>query len=80
MAELRINFQAIRGLLHEPGVAAETARVARNIEARVQTELDTKFDMQFGPKRPRCAVIAGYEHDATAEDTRRVLLSSLDGA
>lgn len=77
---LDIKWNAIFGLLKNPGVAARTEEVARKIDATASRDTDTKFDSQMGDKRFRAAVIGGYEHGATAEHTRATLLRALDGA
>ncbi|MCR8576467.1 hypothetical protein [Streptomyces sp. Isolate_219] len=77
---LRINLGEVFKALRSPEMDAEVERVTRQVEQRVAAQgLQTRVDLKKGPKRMRGAVIAGYEDGATAENTRRALLSSMDG-
>lgn len=77
---LRIDMTAVRALLRTEGVKREVERHTRSIDAAVIAQgLQTRVDFQDNPTRPRGAVIAGYEQDASAENSRRALLRALDG-
>lgn len=79
-ARIRINWPIVHDLLKAPGVAAiveaQTKRIDQNVAANGS---QSRTDFAATGERPRGAVIAGYEDDATAENTRRVLLRSLNG-
>lgn len=77
---ITIKMSEIRKLLKLPEVDAEVIRIAGLVENRVTAQaLQTRIDQKKGRKRMRAAVIAGYEDGATAENTRRALLRSMDG-
>lgn len=78
-ARIRYNFNFIRGLLTDPETGRVVLAAARQMDAKATAQgSQTKVDYQAGGSRVRAAVIAGYENGATAENTRRVLLNSLD--
>lgn len=80
-ARIRYNFDAIRALSTSEGAQRVVLQKARDIDAALRSVgVETKVDVQDGPRRARAAVIAGYENGATAEGTRRNLLLSLDAA
>lgn len=80
-ARIRYNFDFIRGLLTDPETQRVVLEEARKVDQKaIGQGSQTRVDVQSGPRRIRAAVIAGYEDGATAENTRRVLLGSLDGS
>lgn len=80
-ARIRYNFNAIRGLLTDPGTKRVILDKVNDVEAALNSAgVETRTDHQDGPRRIRGAVIAGYERGATAEGTRRNLLRALDAA
>ena len=77
---IRYNFKYIRGLAKDPKVQELVQEQAKRIASKADAlGSGTRTDLEVGPRRVRGAVIAGYEPGATAENTRCVLLSSLDG-
>lgn len=77
---IRYNFDYIRGLLTDPETQRVVLEEARKVDQKaIGQGSQTRVDVQAGPRRVRAAVVAGYEDGATAENTRRVLLGSLDG-
>ncbi len=78
-SRIRYNFDFIRSMTTLPETQRVVVAVARQVDAKAIAQgSQTKVDTQSGPNRVRAAVIAGYENGATAENTRRVLLNSLD--
>lgn len=79
-ARVRINWPAVHDLLRAPGVAQIIEDQTKRMDQRVTANgSQSRTDFAATGERPRGAVIAGYEDDATAENTRRVLLASLGG-
>lgn len=79
-ARIRISWNVIHDLLKSEGIKEEVKKHTRRIDGNA-TALgsQTRVDFSADGERARGAVIAGYEDGATAENTRRVLLGSLDG-
>lgn len=76
---VRINWPVVHELLKAPGVQAEIKSQTRRIDQNAAAQgAQTKVDFAADGARPRGAVIAGYENDASAERTRRILLRSLE--
>ena len=77
---LKMNFKALKAIPKSTEVQQlireHTDRIAKKAEALGS---GTKTDFEVGPKRVRGAVMAGYENSATAEKSRRNLLSAMDG-
>lgn len=77
---LRINWNVVHDLLKTDGIKQEIRAHTRRIDANAQAlGSQTRIDFEADGERARGAVIAGYENGATAANTRRVLLGSLDG-
>lgn len=77
---VRINWDVVHRLLKLPTTAAviedHTQRIDSNVSA---LGVQSRRDFANVGERARGAVIAGYEDTATADNTRRTLLMSLDG-
>lgn len=77
---MEFNWDRINAILTAPRTASliqhKTARIA---DAATAQGSEVRTDMTFEGERVRGAVIAGYEHGATAENTRDLLLRALDG-
>lgn len=79
-ARIRINWSVIHDLLKTDGIKEEVKKHTRRIDGNATGQgSQTRVDFSADGERARGAVIAGYENGATAENTRRVLLRSLDG-
>jgi hypothetical protein len=77
---LRINWNVIHDMLKSDGIKVEIRKHTRRIDGNAQAlGSQTRIDFEADGERARGAVIAGYETGATAANTRRVLLGSLDG-
>ena len=79
-ARIRMNWNAINDFLKTTEVQEIVKKETRRIDANASAQgSQTRVDFSADGERARGAVIAGYENGATAENTRRVLLGSLDG-
>jgi hypothetical protein len=77
---VRINWDVVHSLLKLPATAAVIEEHTKRIDANVTAlGVQSRRDFAMEGERARGAVIAGYEPTATAENTRRALLLSLDG-
>lgn len=77
---VRINWPAIHELLKSAEIAALVEDHTRRIDQKAIAQgCQTRTDFAASGDRPRGAVIVGYEQEASAANSRRVLLGSLDG-
>lgn len=77
---LRIHWDVVNDFLKTPEMQEEIKKHTRRIDANATAQgTQSRVDFSADGERARGAVIAGYENGATAENTRRVLLGSLDG-
>lgn len=77
---IRLDWEAINDFLKTPEMQSEIKRHTRRIDQNAtQQGSQSRVDFSASGERARGAVIAGYEDGATAENTRRVLLRSLEG-
>lgn len=76
---IRYNWSLIRSYPRSERAAEITLEIAHRIDKMVtESGCQSRVDIATGRNRVRAAVIAGYEDGATAENTRRVMLSALD--
>lgn len=79
-ARIRINWNVVHDLLKTSEIQDVVKSHTRRIDANASGQgSQTRVDFSADGERARGAVIAGYEKGATAESTRRILLTSLDG-
>lgn len=78
---VRVNQTEVKKLLKAPAMQDEIRRQTRKIHSEAE-DLGTvsRVDFSADGRRARGAIIAGYENEATAERTRRILLQALNGA
>lgn len=77
---LRVDWDVVNDFLKTPEMQSEIKRLTREIDQNAtQQGSQSRVDFSAQGERARGAVIAGYEDGATAENTRRVLLRSLNG-
>lgn len=76
---LEINWRELHAFLTNDETSEEVTRITRAVDANATANgSQSRWDFAVGAERARGAVIAGYEDGATAENTRDVLLRSLD--
>lgn len=78
MIRLKLHRNFRRTLLFQPGIAADIARRARNVQAAAGP--DYEVDTRRGKNRPRAQVRTANSRAARAEADTRRLTSALDAA